>query len=135
MHITTKMLARKNLLLIALVALTVLSLPAMASLVELKWDEQSRFAHRTELKAGGSLELCGKLDAGLNIDWRYQSTQALDFNIHFHEGKEVVVPVKHKEKAELQALFEVKQTQGYCWMWTNRTKEKASLEIALERLK
>lgn len=132
MHIITNALSRKNL---ALLVLSALSLPALASLVELKWDEQSRFAHHTELKAGGSLELCGKLEAGLKIDWRYQSTQALDFNIHFHEGKEVVVPVKHKAKAELQEQFEVKQTQGYCWMWTNKSKEKASLEIALERLK
>lgn len=132
MHIITNFLARKSLVVFALSAL---SLPALAGLIELKWDEQSRFAHRTELKAGGSLELCGQLDAGLKIDWRYQSTQALDFNIHFHEGKEVVVPVKHKAKAELQEQFEVKQTQGYCWMWTNKSKEKASLEIALERLK
>lgn len=126
MRIITKLVA---------LASVFLSCSATAGLVELKWDEQSRFAHRTELKAGGSLELCGQLDAGLKIDWRYQSTQALDFNIHFHEGKDVVVPVKHKAKAELQEQFEVKQTQGYCWMWTNKSKEKASLEIALERLK
>ncbi len=132
MHIITKMVSRKSLVMLALSAL---SLPALAGLIDLKWDEQSRFAHRTELKAGGSLELCGQLDAGLKIDWRYQSTQALDFNIHFHEGKDVVVPVKHKAKAELKEQFEVKQTQDYCWMWTNKTKEKASLEIALERLK
>lgn len=132
MRIITNLVSVKSLV---WVTLSALSLPAMAGLVELKWDEQSRFAHRTELKAGGSLELCGKLDAGLKIDWRYQSTQALDFNIHFHEGKEVVVPVKHKAMMELQEQFEVKQTQGYCWMWTNKSKEKANLDIALERLK
>lgn len=119
---------------IAASLLCLATLPVKASLLDLKWNEQAKYEHTTEIKAGGMLELCGQLEAGIKIDWQYQSSQALDFNIHFHEGKAVNMPVKFKGKAELQAQFEVKQTQGYCWMWTNKTGEKASLRILLARL-
>jgi len=107
---------------------------AAASLVELKWDEQGRFQHKTEIKAGGMLEVCGKLAAGLKIDWQYKSPLALDFNIHFHEGKKVTLPVKYQARKEAAEQFEVKLAQDYCWMWSNKTKQVAIVEINLSQV-
>nr|WP_315467792.1 hypothetical protein [uncultured Undibacterium sp.] len=104
---------------------------AAASLVELKWDEQGRFQHKTEIKAGGMLEVCGKLAAGLKIDWQYKSPLALDFNIHYHEGKKVTLPVKHQARKEVAEQFETKIAQDYCWMWSNKSKQSASIELSL----
>lgn len=111
-----------------------LSNQAAASLVELKWDEQGRFQHQTEIKAGGVLEVCGKLAAGLKIDWQYQSPQVLDFNIHFHEGKKVTMPVKYQARKEAAEQFKVKQAQDYCWMWSNKSKQSASIELSLKQV-
>ena len=107
---------------------------AAASLVELKWDEQGRFEHKTEIKAGGMLEVCGKLAGGLKIDWRYKSSMALDFNIHFHEGKKVTMPVKYQARKEAAEQFEVKLAQDYCWMWSNKSKQSASIELSLKQV-
>ena len=107
---------------------------AFAGVVDLKWNEQGQFQHSAEIKAGGFLEVCGKLPVGLKIDWQYKSVQALDFNIHYHEGKKLSVPVKHQAKQTLAEQFEVKVAQDYCWMWSNKTKEATTVELSLHRI-
>lgn len=111
-----------------------LSASANASLVELKWDEQGRFQHRGEIKAGGILEVCGKLMLGTKIDWQYQSAKPLDFNIHFHESKKVSLPVKYQARDSAAEQFEVTQSQDYCWMWSNKTKEVVTLDLSLSQV-
>lgn len=111
-----------------------LSASANASLVELKWDEQGRFQHRGEIKAGGILEVCGKLMLGTKIDWQYQSAKPLDFNIHFHEGKKVSLPVKYQARDSAAEQFEVSQSQDYCWMWSNKTKEVVTVDLSLSQV-
>ncbi len=105
-----------------------------ASLLHLKWDEQGRFQHRAEIKAGGILEVCGKLSAGIKIDWQYQSVKPVDFNIHFHEGKKVTLPVKYQDRETAAEQFEVKQSQDYCWMWSNKSKEAVMLDLSLSQV-
>ncbi|MBC3872880.1 hypothetical protein [Undibacterium flavidum] len=107
---------------------------AAAGLVDLKWNEQGQFQHSAEIKAGGFLEVCGKLPAGLKIDWQYKSQQALDFNIHYHEGKKLSVPVKHQAKQTVAEQFEVKVAQDYCWMWSNKSKEATTVDLSLHRV-
>lgn len=113
-----------------------LGLPTLAnaSLVDLKWDQQGRFQHRGEIKAGGILEVCGKLSAGTKIDWQYQSAKPVDFNIHFHEGKKVTLPVKYQARDTAAEQFEVKQSQDYCWMWSNKSKEAVTLDLSLSQV-
>ncbi len=119
---------------VAIVAGLGWSASANASLVELKWDEQGRFQHRGEIKAGGILEVCGKLMLGTKIDWQYQSAKPLDFNIHFHEGKKVSLPVKYQARDSAAEQFEVTQSQDYCWMWSNKTKEVVTLDLSLSQV-
>ncbi len=105
-----------------------------ASLLNLKWDQQGHFQHRGEIKAGGILEVCGKLSAGTKIDWQYQSAKPVDFNIHFHEGKKVTLPVKYQARDTAAEQFEVKQSQDYCWMWSNKSKEAVMLDLSLSQV-
>lgn len=132
MNISTKLCRTVGL--VAGVAAVMFSQHAAANLVDLKWNEQGVFQHTAEIKAGGILEVCGKLPVGMKIDWQYKSQQALDFNIHYHEGKKLSVPVKHQAKQELAEQFEVKVAQSYCWMWSNKTKETAIVDLSLNRL-
>lgn len=132
MNISTK--SSRNMVLVAAACAMLFSQHAFANLVDLKWNDQGIFQHSAEIKAGGILEVCGKLPAGMKIDWQYKSLQALDFNIHYHEGKKLSVPVKHQAKQELAEQFEVKVAQDYCWMWSNKTKETATVDLSLSRV-
>jgi hypothetical protein len=108
---------------------------ANAGVVELSWDAQGMFKHEAEIKAGGILEVCGKLPAKLNIDWSFKSSPALESNIHFHQGKKVVFPAKHEAKESLSERFVTKVAKDYCWMWANRSDKMAQLSLNLTKVK
>lgn len=107
---------------------------AHANLVALKWNEQGEFRHQGQIKAGGILEVCGKLPNKLRIDWDFKSDQALESNIHFHLGKKVKLPVKLAAKSEWKDRFETKLAQDYCWMWRNRSDQVAEITLSLSRI-
>jgi len=123
--------------LVILTAVTIMSTvsSAQASLLELKWNEQGEFRHQGQIKAGGILEVCGKLPNKLRIDWDFKSDQALESNIHFHLGKKVKLPVKLAAKSEWKDRFETKLAQDYCWMWSNRSDQVAEITLSLVKVK
>lgn len=123
--------------LVILTAVTIMSTvaSAQASLLELKWNEQGEFRHQGQIKAGGILEVCGKLPNKLRIDWDFKSDQALESNIHFHLGKKVKLPVKLAAKSEWKDRFETKVAQDYCWMWSNRSDQVAEITLSLVKVK
>lgn len=117
----------------SLIAISSMS-SAHANLLALKWNEQGEFRHQGQIKAGGILEVCGKLPNGLRIDWDFKSDQALEANIHFHLGKKVKLPVKLAAKSEWKDRFETKLAQDYCWMWSNRSDQVAEISLSLTQV-
>ncbi len=107
--------------------------PARAEIVDIAWGADGRFEHRFEVKAGKFAELCGKLDKGQSVRWRFESPQALHFNIHYHVGKDVVYPVQQAGTAQAEGQLAVALDQDYCWMWTNKSAQAATLLVKLAR--
>jgi hypothetical protein len=76
-------------------------------------------------------ESCVKLDKGETARYEWKSDTPLDFNIHYHEGKEVFYPVKRDGATKGKDTFKAKIAQEYCWMWT--ASRKAKLEGRVEK--
>ena len=104
---------------------------ALASIAEIKWDEQGAFEYEAELEPVGLVEVCGPLKAGDRVTWAFNATAGLDFNIHYHEGEEVVYPVQEPASSSLTNTLTATIDQTYCWMWTS--EEAASLRLKLRR--
>jgi hypothetical protein len=86
------------------------------------------------IKAGGFDEHCLRLRAGEAIAYRFASDTALDFNIHYHRGKEVFYPVRQiAVRTGGPARFVATADDDYCLMWENRGSAPARLEASLER--
>jgi hypothetical protein len=115
-----------------LVALACIA-PARAELVPVAWDANGRFAHDATVAPGKFVEVCEKLAQGTRIAWAYDAAAPLDFNIHYHEGKQVRFPAKQDASAAGRGLLEAAVGQDYCWMWTNRQPGAARLSMKLER--
>ena len=115
-------------------ALALLALPAAAEIVELRWDSAGRFEHGGMVPAGKFVELCGKLPAGLAVQWQFQGAAPLDFNIHYHVGKDVVYPAKLKAAGSARDTLQVSVEQDYCWMWGNKGEAPVRLTAMLQRL-
>jgi hypothetical protein len=41
----------------------------------------------------------------------------VDFNIHYHEGNAVVMPVVREQSLEDAGIYSVRIAQDYCLMW------------------
>lgn len=109
----------------------VLLAPARAEIVELKFDAGGRFERQLVLKPRGFVEVCGALAAGQAVHWSFQADAALDFNIHYHQGKDVHYPAKMAATREGKGELHAERAQDYCWMWS--APGTATLRVVLSR--
>lgn len=105
---------------------------AAPHIVDIRWDASGRFAHQAEVPAGKFLEVCGALKSGQKIAWSFQGPEAMNFNIHYHLGKETVYPVKLASVRDATQTLTVQAEQVHCWMWTNKGSAPASLDLVLK---
>ena len=77
-------------------------------------------------------ERCLHLDAGQSIHYRFKASAPVDFNIHYHRGKDVVFPVRKAGVREASGTFKAKGAEGYCLMWEHKGSGSAAVEGALE---
>jgi hypothetical protein len=84
-----------------------------------------------ELAPKQSHEECVHLEQGEARKYHWKSDQAVDFDIHFHQGNDAVYPVKRAGMRGDGGTFKARAAQDYCWMWTARARP-AKLEGRIE---
>jgi hypothetical protein len=119
----------------ALAALLAGAFPARAELVEIRWDAQGRFEHAAIVAPGKFAEVCGKLTRAEAVAWSFESDGPLDFNIHYHQGKQVVFPDKRDAVSRADGRLDAAVEQDYCWMWSNKSGAPAKLDLRLGKAK
>lgn len=70
-----------------------------------------------------------RLSEGERIYYEFSSGTALRFNIHHHEGEEVLYPVPVKLASSEKAVFAAESSNHYCLMWNNPGQETAELKF------
>ena len=118
--------------LVVLVA-AVIAIDARAELVEIAWDKAGRFETTVGVAPGEVAEVCGKLAKGQSIAWSFKGDRPMNFNIHYHEGKQVVFPAKQDAAVDAQGKLDVSLNHDYCWMWANKGVSPATLLLTLVR--
>ena len=113
--------------------LVVLTSDVQAQVVSLDWDAQGKFDRNFVVPPGQFVELCAKLQPGLNVAWSFSSAEPMDFNIHYHEGKDVRMPARADQSRSSSGLLAVTSSQDYCWMWTNKTPTPGNVAVQLSR--
>ena len=133
-HQTTSSLKRHPAASVALVlTLAAMAPSTLADIVDIAWDADGRFERSVSVAPGKLTEICGKLPAGLKVGWTFEASAPLDFNVHYHVGKEVVFPSKLKAVATAKDTLATKIDQDYCWMWSNKTAMSATIKVKLQR--
>lgn len=117
--------------LLAAAALAAAALPALAEIVPIRFDADRRFVQRLQVPPGKFVEACGSLPVGSAVRWRFGADAPLDFNIHYHEGKSALFPVKLDASAGADGTLDGAVAQPYCWMWTNRASKAATVDLQL----
>lgn len=106
---------------------------ASTHIVDIAWAPGGRFAHQGQIAAGKFVEVCGKLAMADNVRWSFTAAAPVDFNIHYHLGKETVFPAKKAQVAAARDTLNVTMAQDYCWMWTNKGSVPVDLKVELAR--
>jgi hypothetical protein len=119
--------------LLTTVALLLFATTAHAEVVDIAWDASGRFERVLDLAPAKFAEVCGRLTKGQSIAWSFKSGQPLNFNVHYHEGKSAVFPVKKDRTSDLDGELLVGVDQDYCWMWENPGGMGATLTVVLRR--
>jgi hypothetical protein len=100
---------------------------------DIAWAPDGRFTHKAQIAAGKFVEVCGKLAVGEGVRWSFTTGVPVDFNIHYHVGKEAVFPAKQAQVSTGRDTLNVTVAQDYCWMWTNKGSAPVSLTVELSR--
>jgi hypothetical protein len=111
------------------------SVGARAELGDIHWEANGSAAREFQVAPGKFAEWCGNLGQGDTVQWRFEASGALDFNVHYHEGKDVRFPAKQDAVAKAEGLLEVALHQDYCWMWTNKSATPVALKVSLQRVR
>lgn len=123
---------KKQLILLAFAGL--FSAPGFtADVADIKWSGAGEAAQDFSVAPGKFAEWCGKLSRGEKVRWRFEAAAPMDFNVHYHEGKDVRFPAKQDGAAKAEGTLEVSIDQDYCWMWTNKSAASVALKASLHK--
>ena len=86
-----------------------------------------------DVPARGFEELCLELKAGDRVRYQFRSNADVDFNIHYHRGKEVFYPVKDTATRSAVALFTAPHADTYCLMWERKVDGAARIDGSVDR--
>lgn len=117
----------------AAMALAVMCTATKAEVVDITWDAQQQFGRRLEVAPARFVELCGQLTGPATVAWQFEASEVLNFNVHYHEGKDVRFPARQDGVSTLQGELKVERDQDYCWMWTNKSRRAATLSVTLKK--
>ncbi len=104
-----------------------------AQVVDLVWSPEGRFGHQATLAPQQLLEVCGTLPRGSVVNWSYDSSAPLAFNIHVHQGKDVIYPARLERTQQAQGRQVFDAEPAHCWMWTNTSTADVTVIVSLQR--
>jgi hypothetical protein len=82
-----------------------------------QWPAAPRSVTAYELPPHEILEECAPLAAGDRFEYAFESTEPVDFNLHYHEGKAVLMPLSRERTRADAGVLPVAIAQEYCAMW------------------
>ena len=113
--------------------LTATAVNVRADVVDIAWDATGRIETLRSVAPGKFAEIFGRLAERQSVAWSFVWDKPMNFNIHYHEGKQVVFPAKQDGASQVEGLLKVSVGQDCCWMWTNKGTSPAKLQLTLKR--
>ena len=78
-------------------------------------------------------EKCVQLQARQSLDYAFEATDSLVFNLHYHVGKEEFFP-EEQTTATLKGTFVAEESRIYCLMWGNSGDQQVRLSYDFRTL-
>jgi hypothetical protein len=78
---------------------------------------EPRVVDRLEIGPYAAHALCADLAAGERLDYRYQSSAPLDFDIRYRENGAVLSPIVREHSTGDSGIYEARVPARYCLNW------------------
>ena len=79
------------------------------------------------IKPSGIHEDCMELLAGQILEYSFEASKPLNFNVHYHEDHDMVYGITKDGVTGDKGTFYCEKKQYYCLMWTNPGSEPVGL--------
>jgi hypothetical protein len=79
--------------------------------------DRPKVVHGQDIAPYAIHEECLHLAVGDRLDFDFTSNEPVDFNIHYHEGGVVLMPIVRDKTRQDSGLFVPLIAQDYCLMW------------------
>jgi hypothetical protein len=106
---------------------------ATADVVSATWDSSGRFQHEAAVEPGRFTEVCADLPSQSSVEWRFESTEPSDFNVHYHVGPSVLYAAQVNAVKSHKGRMTAKVGQQYCWMWKNTSTQRTQIKVQLRK--
>lgn len=128
----TKRYAFGKTVLVGLISLS-LNAASRAEIIDVKWDATGKFERTHAIAPGKFVEICEKLPKGSAVDWQFNASAPVNFNVHFHQGKDVSFPEKQDSISERRGTLIAPSSEDYCWMWSNKGDAPSIVRVMLTK--
>ena len=78
---------------------------------------EARIVERAVIAPYQLHDQCMRLETGERLDWRYESSEPIAFNIHYREGIADMSPIVRDHSTIDAGTFEARSAQAYCLTW------------------
>lgn len=82
------------------------------------------------LKPGKPYEKCMALDSGQKLEYRFDSSAKVNFNLRYNKGDSAYYPIKLDRTVGESGLYEARARERYCFTWENRTDADVELNYS-----
>lgn len=74
-------------------------------------------------------ERCVQFDADTRVDYRFQSPEPVNFNVHVHTDESTLYPVKQEARLQHEGILEIDSANEFCFMWTSTSDMEAQWQL------
>lgn len=82
------------------------------------------------LKPGKPFAKCMVLDSGQKLEYRFEASAKVNFNLHYNKGESDYYPVKLDRTTGESGMYESRAREKYCFNWENRTDSDVELNYS-----
>ena len=87
---------------------------------------------KIQLPSSGTHEECLKLLQENEVVYSFEASHPLIFDIHYHDGTQIVDALAKKTIASLEATLKPEIVQEYCMTWSNHQPQAVQLKYQFQ---
>lgn len=87
------------------------------------------------IKPGKIFEKCMSLNFNQKLEYQFDASAKVNFNLHYHKGDSIYYPVKVDRTKSETGVYESQARDEFCLMWENKTSADVVLSYTYRIVK